>query len=245
VELKTSAQESISNVGNTISTEVKKHPKLATLAVAGVAFLGAAEQATGGNSAVERTNTNGDAQVSAVGKVSTWTKGLSNKKIINKIHDNILPQVEFKYRGIKNPVTVAYVKASEGSFKTNCRLPNKSVLQNGFYLRSFKIDTKSVAFKQCGIPTGSVWEGPIKINEFKEPLNNLGNTILNRSRVPADMQVPNRQNVNFVGGSRKKMKVKLECPEPTADINVSEPTGVKEILLTKRGKKATITPCPE
>ncbi len=56
-DIKTSAQESISNVGNTISEGVKKHPKLSKLAT-GMAVLalsaGVAEQATGENTPINK-----------------------------------------------------------------------------------------------------------------------------------------------------------------------------------------------
>lgn len=213
--------------------------------IAGVAALallaGATGQATGQSSLTEQEATD-SASSSSSGKVTRWTK-LSNQRIIDKIHDDILPEVEFQFRRYRNPVTSAYVKASEGGFGTNCNLPAIWIRNNGFYLRSFNIDTNFVNYVRCGF-AGGVWEGPIKPNEFRKPLKKLGNSILNRSRVPARMKLPNPQNIRYVGGPRRKIKVKLECRKPSLKPDSTEPTGVKEIVLTRRGKRATIYPCP-
>lgn len=158
--------------------------------------------------------------------------------ILNKIH-SVLPDVDGSVDPNARKIlpTSAYLKPSEGGFKTKCgrRLDDK----RGLVLRSYKITPSGQWYSRCN-RFSTVWPNSIQINEYKRPLNVLGRSILKSLSLSFS-----RRQVKRVGGSRRKVTAKFVCPSSEGAAAPGALSNAKRVVLrrARNGSRATIWGC--
>jgi hypothetical protein len=161
------------------------------------------------------------------------SSNLKLQPILNGMHD-ALSSGDFgqgRYRVLPKS---AYLRASSGGFRTDCRSPNVVTF------RYYKITPYGQSFQTCGplaiFPRKSV------PGEFQKPLDKIG------LKIQRSINLVRTEQTTSISGNRKRITARYKCPDPSEG-DVSEPeasTGVSTITLSKtraRAAKAAIKYC--